>query len=293
MMLKLNTTDKFSYYYSIYGLNIKSNTMISMAEVTTFNEDIDIFIELSYSETLCLGSHDKAELVHDGNDTYSFFIPDVAVYFIKSNSIVCIAKDYKSFISTLFNIPFSVLLLLRGEILVHACALLSEKGLILLSGDKGVGKSTISAILSKSNEFDFYADDTVRIDKNHIGYNAHYYQKLSLLTMSKLGIQEHNDRDLSGKFYIKHIPQRIVGRFSKVHTLISISRGKELRISKREIGNYIKRSIVGIEFMPIQLLHRLVKMKIDFEEVYQLILPNSIDILISKKDEIKNIIREV
>lgn len=271
------------YYYKIYGLIVKSNIEIDLAENINKKDYSDLEIFLSY-DTVDDGNKIK---LSKNQDKYTLYIPHVAKYLIEKDYIYCSASSYNSFISTLFNIPFSILCILRGELLLHACSLISEKGLILLCGKKGVGKSTLSVLLDSRN-LHLFSDDTIRLDKNLQGYSAHNYLKLDIKTINQLRLTHSNKTNIVNKYYVKFDHQNSSAPLYKIFLL---NRSNRTYIQKLEpYINVLKKNIVGIEFFDSTLLAKTLGLKDKTDSAYMLYINSNFDDYVLERDLLVNII---
>lgn len=75
----------------------------------------------------------------------------------------------------ILNIPLSILLAYDDKLIFHSSNLLINGNLYSFSGPKGVGKSTITAILSQKSDVILFSDDTICIDVNNSSVYSNYY----------------------------------------------------------------------------------------------------------------------
>lgn len=275
------------FYYKIFGLTIASNINILFAGSCISSDKIDVYVDVSVHDDNYY--FDKVEMVQESTDEYTVYIPQIGVYAVQVDRIKCNVRDYRSFISTFFNLPCSVLLLLRGEFLFHACALKGPKGIYLISGEKGAGKSTLSSILINNDTFSFYADDTIRIDHAGNCFGPHKYIKLNADILDLLDLNKNGYENIAGKKFIyagsgKKDENQLYEN-SHIYCVLHISRGSTFSIKNIDkTTNYTKRNIVGIEFMHASLIRRILSLNYEFDNVLQLTVPDNLDKIISEKD---------
>lgn len=280
------------YYYKIYGKTISSNVEMPLLNgISEFNTvDIQIMLEYEnlYGNDIYINKKCHKE--------YEIKLGEFALYHINCNlnTIKCYAKNFSAFFSTLFNIPFSVYFLCKKEMLFHACSVLHKREVICLAGNKGVGKSTLMSLLSTTNKFQTFGDDTIFIDKNSIGHRAHNLSKLTKETVSALNVEHLGEQNIAGKFYKKFINNtenapikgiiQIV-RFNET-TPVLVKLNDRMKIRKNLIAN-----IVGVSYMPYDLMAPLLRLEslpgVDF---YELKVPDDLRCLRSCKEELVNII---
>lgn len=279
------------FYYYIYGLHVVFNVPIEMVMRDCSSSAIDVTVEVSYIDVCDI---ENVDMICVNNDFYRLYIPSIGLYDIQSDKIVCHVLNYNCLISTLFNLPFSVLLLLRGEMLIHACALSFALGVILICGQKGVGKSTLSSALMQSGKFHFFADDTVRIDREDNCFNAHYHMKLYHDVVAALNLNTNGFKNIVGKDYINCIQYADSEKKCNLHSVYILIRGDRLGV-KRISSNkhFTQRNIVGIEFMHSCLIKKVLGLNYQFKNLYQLTVPTGIANIMSEQKNIINIIEGI
>jgi hypothetical protein len=274
------------FYYKIFGLTISSNINILFASSCIRTDEVDVYVDVSIHEDNYF--FDKVEMVQESTDEYTLYIPQIGVYAVQVDRIKCKVRDYRSFISTFFNLPCSVLLLLRSEFLFHACALKGPKGVYLISGEKGAGKSTLSSILMNDDMFSFYADDTIRIDHAGNCFGPHKYIKLNVDILNLLNLNSNGYENIAGKKFIyagncKKNENQLYEN-SHIYCVLHISRGNTFSIKNIDKTTiYTKRNIVGVEFMHASLIQRILSLNYVFANVFQLTVPDNLDKMISEE----------
>ena len=276
------------YCYNIYGKLVKVNIELPLLDRITScsKNDIDVYVEY---ETL----NGDDTYIREVDGSYVIKLGNLAHYKIdfRNNIVVCKAPNYESFFSTFFNIPFSVYFLCKDEILYHACSLVYDHQIICLTGNKGVGKSTLMSLLANTNEFEIFGDDTIYIDNKCFGYCAHNLIKQTNETVRILNIHTLKDKNIAGKFY-SIFNETIFS--DEIKRIIHISRTNEkvFRLEKvtSELrkNNILRANIVGISHMPHELMVKALKTKHKINtKFYELFVPNDLEYLIKNVQEIK------
>lgn len=279
------------YYYNIYGQPISINIQLPLLNDIEPTDDCGIQIFVKYADI----DGDGYIHIEESGNHYTVKLVDLAVYQIDTEDkrIVCQAKDFESFFSTLFNIPFSVYFLSKKEVLFHACSLVYDHQAFCLTGEKGVGKSTLTGILNQYEEFQIFGDDTIHIDGQLMCSPAHNLMKQTPETVQSLNTKTLNYRNVAGKFYVSFESETSLGEIRKI---FHISRSDELAFTVRKITNRLKQNsiyksnVVGIRHMPYGLLTNLFKINQENLEFYELFVPNDLTYLVAHSEELKRII---
>ena len=279
------------FYYSIYGKSIAINIELPLLKRGAPVDDYDIQIFVEYAPV------DGDDYIHirEINNKYAVHLGRWAVYHIdvKENTFFCQAKDFESFFSTLFNIPFSIYFLSKNEILFHACSLIYDNQVFCLTGNKGVGKSTLTQILNQYDKFQVFGDDTIRISNGSIGSRAHNLMKQTNETVNSLNTKTLNIQNIAGKFYVSFGNEAESGIVKKI---FHISRSEEKSFVARKVTNKLrqnsiyKSNVVGITHMPYKLLSNSLKIHQNNIEFYELFVPNDLHCVIDNSEELKRII---
>ena len=162
------------FYYKAFGLKIISEFEInSFYKEKPFVEADVIVKEGVISHLEILKNKDIFKYFAEGSVFY-LNVPDVAVYKVKDGSEIIVQK-YKecqsdnTLLLFLLGSTFGALLHQRGVLLLHGCAVKTEKGAVVLIGPSGIGKSTVSAGLYKKNNLNMIADDVTPLLSGKVG----------------------------------------------------------------------------------------------------------------------------
>jgi hypothetical protein len=181
------------YYYRIYGLNIRSEVKLEEAyEIEEQSYTVDIrygavpkhILEYRYSDKArCLISTEYKWFRYD--NIGEFYIEKGSLIIITSNDI----SDEKIIRSIILGPCFGTILYQRKILTIHGSAMVWKDKAVIISGQSGAGKSTISTALRKQG-WQFLADDTVAVtyEDGYLYANPAYpLQKLCLDTAVEFG----------------------------------------------------------------------------------------------------------
>ena len=145
--------------YVIYKYKVLTNFEIPFLS----ENEVSIYSDYDAEIILCYGGYEKGNLIAFSGDNFYNISSPYAEYKIDAEK--CIIHGYSEninqIVSTLFNIPFSILSLTKGDVLLHGSSIEYKGAVYCFVGDKGAGKSTLTAHLMK--RFNFYSDDTILI----------------------------------------------------------------------------------------------------------------------------------
>jgi hypothetical protein len=160
-------------------------------------ESIDVTIQLGPVPKMLSGEEitTKGSLSVSPSE-YLLHLPICSYYVKDGNQITIDLKpdaDDKSVRLFLLTNAMAAILQQRNKVALHAGAVVTEKGLIIISGDSGAGKSTtISALQQKG--YKVFADDVVVLEEDAhgavIAYASYPTIKLWEDSLDKLGVGE-------------------------------------------------------------------------------------------------------
>lgn len=282
------------FLYNIYGKRVAINIELPLLQKSKGNNDYELKVYVDFvdinGETIIIEEQDRC---------FSVLLGSLAHYTIDSinNEIYCKTPNLESFFSTFFNIPLSVYCLCKDELLFHACSLLYDNEILCLTGNKGVGKSTLTAILNSNEKFCVFSDDTIHISEGVIANKAHNLIKQTVETIDALDISTLNIRNVAGKYYSYFNSLKASASIGKIFQLV---RSNELKFRIRPIQNEIKKdsvyrtNIVGISHMPYSLINKALRLKPNIKiQFYELMIPNDLNFLIGNMNELIKTISSV
>lgn len=281
------------FYYNIYGKIVAVNLKLTLLKMLEKCEYYDLKVNVKYEPL-------------DGNSVYirgstgriDIKLGSLALYsiFPEKNIISCTAQNYEAFFSTFFNIPFSAYFLSKNEVLFHTCSLLFNNQIICLTGNKGVGKSTMMSILDQMSDFEIFSDDTLHIDRKFYGSRAHNLTKQLPETVRALKLNSLNEKNIAGKIYTCfncNVERASIGK------IFHLNRTKENNFRVQKVTTDLNRNtifranIVGISYMPHQLILKSLKFNLqDNISIYELYMPDDLNYVVVNSDRLKNLILE-
>lgn len=187
---------KKTYKYRVYGINVESEVVLPELLTNDYKEDICDDVRISYG----LMPEEINEKIEEDkwfnfkNDKMWFSVNDVAKYYIfNGNTIIVEPYDnanihyVKAF---LLGSAFGMLLIQRNIIAIHGGTVVVNEQAIVITGEQGTGKSTLTSALREKGYF-FMADDVSVIgkikDTKHVIHPGYPQQKLCRDAMEKMG----------------------------------------------------------------------------------------------------------
>ena len=200
-----------SYRYFIYGLHVESEIEINEAMADSQDTITDVVVKLGsmpeeISTKMNEFNSESVALIHK-RDALCFRIPDVGDYLVEEASITVspfmetTSQPIKTF---LLGSAFGFCMVLRKKVVMHGGAVEHNGKGIIVTGESGAGKSTVTNAL-RERGYLFIADDVCALEedgeKMHISM-AYPQQKLCRDAALKMGydlseliyINEHRDK---------------------------------------------------------------------------------------------------
>lgn len=184
------------YNYRVYGMNVESE--IALPELLTSNykeyEYVDVNISYGTMPKEIVEKIEKGQYFSFNKDKTWFLINCVAKYYIHSGNNIIVepfkdsnTQDVKAF---LLGSAFGMLLLQRKTIAIHGGTIVIDGNAIVITGEQGMGKSTLTSALREKG-FSFMADDVSvigkRKDTKYVIHPGYPQQKLCRDAMEKMG----------------------------------------------------------------------------------------------------------
>lgn len=279
------------FCYNLYGKYVITNVKLPLLCNIVDSNKVDLTVQVDFD----IVTGDTISIKEKASQ-YIIELGSLATYCIDptNNIITCKAQNFESFFSTFFNIPFSVYCLCKNEILYHACSLIYDNKVFCLTGNKGVGKSTIMQLLSPKNEFEIFSDDTIHINTDYLSNRAHNLVKHTPETVEALKLKTLNVKNVAGKYYSSFDIFHSLLKINKIFHLVRTDNNEfDIRpINSNLIKNSVFRAnIVGINHMPNSLISKVLKMKPDPHiDFYELLVPNDLNFLINNSDKLKELV---
>lgn len=158
------------YKYHIYGLNIISDFCIPDL-ITTENPSEIMVLKGKVPENI-IGATVNNEFFQASRDELIFRIKGIGKYYISKGNLIIIELEEKANFNTvklyLLGTAFAALLLQRCIIPIHGSAVVINDKCIIITGESGVGKSTLSSGFLKRG-FSLLTDDVAALTFDNEG----------------------------------------------------------------------------------------------------------------------------
>lgn len=182
------------FIYTVYGLIIKSDIFIKELIQTNKFENVDVTIEYAVAPKDMKDKVCDAKNVKFSRSEFYLYVENVAHYYVAyGNKIVVeLEKDCEEVVANVFLLGtcFGMLLSQRKTLAIHGGTVVIKDSGVIITGDTGAGKSTLTAAFRKEG-YTFLADDVSALGedskKNAIIYSAFPQQKLCKDALEKLG----------------------------------------------------------------------------------------------------------
>ena len=294
--------------YKIYNYVIKSNIDLNRLEPVFSQTTYDISFNFFLKSNLNFKEYCEFEMI----DNYYIINLYKIIYKINllGNEIEVYCDDLEYFYSTCYNLPFSIISYINGNLLLHSSSIEINDRVIAFCGKKGQGKTTLVASISKL--YNFYSDDTViltikdnlcicqkcnspiRINKDSLNLfdkNNNLYSNSHKNIMLKAYIEPHDiNLNVTSK---NSLPlDKIV--------FLNRSTDENSNVSIRKIENIILKNsllltnIVGSKYFPFQIISNITNYKIynliiNRVDFYILNYPNNFEKIDSIIEELKGL----
>ena len=140
-------------------------------------------------------------------------------------------ENFQRSMRWILHFPIFVLLQLKqGKSVLHASAVAKNGQAVVLCGFNKVGKSTLSAYLSREKGYKFMTDNFLFFDSDRF-YGFPERIRMDSVSIKALDIQNRNNIEIYGKYHIDTEPQKVC-LSAKPNSLFFISRGDNFKISK-------------------------------------------------------------
>lgn len=218
--------------YKVYGLNIRSE--IEIEELVELDNLSDKNVDVTYSYGIVPDRF--KELINDKKITYYskneiwFYIKGVASYYITNGDSVLV-QPCKNADKQLINIFLTgsclgFIMIQKRNIAIHGSAMLINNKCMILTGNRGAGKSTLSTAL-RLKGYKLLSDDVSAITiKDAVYVEAGFpYQKLCEDAMVKLGYNKDkykSPKSNTERKYLVPILEQFIYESKKLQFIIEI-----------------------------------------------------------------------
>ena len=236
--------------YDLFGFILETQLEFPILQITQ-KQNSDNIIKLSV-----LPYEKNSE--HDLNDNKNNFVINFGINLIyivpkpenPCNDITVFSDEEEKVRSSFLNIPMSLFLLRYKGFLLHISCIEKSGILIGFCGEKGVGKSTITFLLSKY--YNLFSNDALYVQSevnNIVGYRTNSFIRVAQNTFEMYG--KENDfhklnKNIMGKAYV--FPEQMGLKSSKNNTgqlkrIYFLKRYNDITIKNIRIESFIKKKL--------------------------------------------------
>lgn len=187
---------KKKYNYKVYGINVESEIVLPELLINNYKgyACTDVVISYGSMPKVIYNEIQEGKWFNFEKDKMWFLVNDVAKYYILNGNTIIVetynnanSNDVKAF---LLGSAFGMLLMQRHIVAIHGGTIVIDGRAIIITGEQGAGKSTLTSALRTKGYF-FMADDVSVIGKRkntkHVIHPGYPQQKLCRDAMEKMG----------------------------------------------------------------------------------------------------------
>lgn len=199
-LIKTYETNK-TYYYKLYGLNIKSDFYLSELSHCEHDYFTNLDVTIICGECPTKITNPKvSNYYYTVSDMEAMFSPEECGDFYITNGDTIIIQpienvNYQHLKAYLLSRSFAILMFQRNTIALHGSSIIFDDKAYAFCGKSGAGKSSLSAALTLKG-YNLLSDDlsVLKFDKNNIPYihSGFSHNKLCKDTMEHFNISEEN-----------------------------------------------------------------------------------------------------
>ena len=274
MSLNINKSNLNKHYYRTYGLNIESE--IEIPEFMSIkNEETKEFtgslVKMSYGvmEDNIKALIDKGQMIGFTENKLWFHIKDVATYYVANGDTVicepCENPDKQLINVFLMCSCLGFIMIQRDKVAIHGGTIVIDDKAIIITGDRGAGKSTLTTAL-RLKGYPFIADDvagTVLEDVPMIN-PGFPYQKLCEDAMDRMGYDKESCVSFTGDGKTKYmIPahEQFIEHDVNLHGIFELTVGDVESVQIEEVKGNEKLSKIIANIYRTEFLTRMGGMK--------------------------------
>jgi len=269
-------------YYMIYGILTRTNFQIDI--LTEHDPSSNVGLDIEFHSI-----SDFNESFKNGKTVVDFHFDLFYLIDPLKRSITVFSDDINKVVSSIFNIPFGVFLATTTDrVLIHGSAVLINDQICVFSGNKTIGKSTLTHLLS--SYYPFAGDDTicVSLDKKHICSSSGSFIRIDKTILDQLELSKIKGYNISGKAY--YFPDSVIDLTDPgksgipLGRICFLERKDTAQIEIEEISSVIKKkiylanNIIGNEYLSFDCINNAVN-SLTRIPAFKMTIPNSIPLL--------------
>lgn len=249
----LDNKRKKTYGYRVYGLNIKSEIILSEL-IPLIDTEYTVDVTISYGKIIARkDQNNENEITYKSNlRDISYVIDGIAGYYVSNGDTIivepCDNTDMEMLKIFLLGYTFGILLFQRNNIAIHGGTIVIGDRGVIFTGDSGAGKSTLTTTLREKGYL-FMNDDTSVVsignDRIPVVYPGYPQQKLckDVLIRKGYNLDDYKLIDKEREKYAVPIHKNFLEKTLPLAAIFEITQGdnSEVEIEK----------ILGIEKLRI------------------------------------------
>lgn len=255
--------------FQFYKFNLISNIDLNIDPIVPNNKNKTIHLNAIKENDIL------RENIYFKNNSKNFIIESpFASYCIDRDTIDVRYNTEENIISTIYNLPASIVSIYHSDLLLHASGLSVDNNVIAFCAPKGGGKTTLISYISKI--FNFFSDDTIYLENNT--KNIRCYTGSNKLKLTEETLKHHNNgykiyvnssKNIQNKAYIKTedidlLPSTNL-EFYKLQKIFFIKRTMNNELKVKDIHNINEKkslllaNIVGSKYLPSDWVIKIIK----------------------------------
>ena len=195
---------------------------------------------------------EQGEISYYSKKEIWFHVKNVASYYIKDgNTIIvepCENADRQVINIYIMCSSLGFIMIQRNMVAIHGATIVINNKAIILTGNRGAGKSTLSTAL-RLKGYKFISDDVAAtyLDESIKVCHGFPYQKLCEDSMNKLGYDKNNSRSFNSDGQIKYLVAakgEFVYEDTELEAIIKIEVGDVSKVTLEEIKGIEKVNLI-------------------------------------------------
>ncbi len=241
--------------YKVFGLNLYSDFEITELDTSDGEQDVRVLLGTvpKYINEV-LEQSDQYQL---SRTEFAFDIEGIAKYYIREGHEIVVEPypevEIDRVIVYLLGTAMGVLLIQRNRVAIHGSAVSVGQSALIITGDCGAGKTSLSAAFRK-NGYGFLADDIAAVSMNQnqqaLVHPAFSQQRLCTDTALKMGydLETLKLASMEENKYIVKLEEQYIGEKMPLSAIVEIRIGDSKEVLLEELRGiekikYIEKNI--------------------------------------------------